>query len=167
MIVCVLLRRNDLNNEAHLVARPAMPKPVHRSVRIIRTITCVCWAALFLATHLPVEKAMEQVPASDKQLHFAAYGLLGCLLAFWNVGEAIHRDRRVRLHRSAKRVAGIVGVLCAYGAIDELLQIPVGRSAEWLDWLADAGGAIVGATVGEFLRTRFVRSAIDEPDSER
>ncbi len=31
-----------------------------------------------------------------------------------------------------------------FACLDELLQIPVGRSAEWLDWVADVTRAAVG-----------------------
>ena len=35
-------------------------------------------------------------------------------------------------------------VLGCYGIVDELLQIPVGRTCEVNDWFADLGGIVVG-----------------------
>jgi VanZ family protein len=46
-------------------------------------------------------------------------------------------------------------LILTYATLDELLQIPVGRSAEWGDWLADGVGAALGIAVGTFVsRTR-------------
>lgn len=113
----------------------------------IRAGIAVYWLAMFLATHLPVGPVVEQLPTSDKQLHFIAYALLGCALPWWSAA-----NRRT----SWRRLMRLYVLVLVYAACDELLQIPVGRSAEWGDWLADAAGSLVGVAIGSWLRTRFV-----------
>ena len=41
----------------------------------------------------------------------------------------------------------VMAVGAAYGVFDELTQIPVGRDAEVLDWLADVSGSAAAAAV--------------------
>ncbi|MFO1091988.1 MAG: VanZ family protein [Planctomycetaceae bacterium] len=124
----------------HRTARRAeRPKPSDSSTKqetwrltTIRAGIAVYWLAMFLATHLPVQRVMEQLPTTDKHLHFGAYAVLGFALPWW--GLAATRGRAARLWM----------VILLYAALDELLQIPVGRSAEWGDWFADAAGAMIG-----------------------
>ena len=131
---------------------PVISSPAPRGVWLIRGVICGYWCCMFLATHLPVERAIEQVPASDKQLHFAAYGLLGLLLPFWSQGVRSDRDASDRLRLAVRRGMRLIGILWVYAIADELLQIPVGRSAEFLDWMADAIGAVFGVAVGGSVR---------------
>lgn len=42
-----------------------------------------------------------------------------------------------------------------YGGAMELLQPSFGRTAEWLDLLADAVGAVLGVLLGRWLRSRL------------
>ena len=41
----------------------------------------------------------------------------------------------------------VVGVCLFYGAIDEVLQIPVGRTCSMKDWVADASGTVTVVAV--------------------
>jgi VanZ family protein len=108
----------------------------------IRAGIAVYWIVMFLATHLPVQRVMEQLPASDKHLHLGAYAVLGFALPWWSAKHWRSRWPPVWLY----------GLILGYAGIDELLQIPVGRSAEWGDWLADAAGAAIGLAVANWLR---------------
>jgi VanZ family protein len=101
---------------------------------------------MFLATHLPVQRVMEQLPASDKHLHLGAYAVLGFALPWWSSGTIRKQHWRSQWHPWL-----LYALLLSYAAIDELLQIPVGRSAEWGDWLADAAGAAIGIAIGSFV----------------
>ena len=98
------------------------------------------WIASFIATHVPRE-AVERVavPVSDKVIHFLMYFLLtlmgGRVLAL--------RGRRL----STGRLAFWLVVYLAYGAFDELTQIPVGRHASLYDWLADALGVLMATSL--------------------
>lgn len=47
-----------------------------------------------------------------------------------------------------------LGVI-AYGGAIEIVQPAFGREAEWVDFVADGIGAIIGATSGYFLSGRF------------
>jgi VanZ family protein len=93
------------------------------------------WLALFVATHIPrIPKPLE-MPGGDKWQHFAAYAGLAFLLAAWR------SFRKPLTWRLALSVAAIV---IGYGILDELTQIPVGRDAEFNDWLADSVGTGIG-----------------------
>ncbi len=89
--------------------------------------------ALFMLTHLPVVPLVI-VPAEDKTMHFLGYLILAILLF-----------ASLRLLGRRHPAVMVLTVLLVYAAIDELLQIPVGRHAEMGDWYADAAGAAVGA----------------------
>jgi VanZ family protein len=92
------------------------------------------WASLFLATHWPRPPRIV-ISGGDKMLHFVAYAGLAVL---WGWAVALTRKpRRADWLR-------ILLILAVYGAIDELLQGPVGRSPETADWLADLAAAAAG-----------------------
>lgn len=112
----------------------------------IRAGIVVYWLAMFLATHLPVAPVVERLPTTDKHLHFGAYGVLGCVLPFWRGGRMTRRSATM-----------LWLLLLSYAAVDELLQIPVSRSAEWGDWLADAAGGVVGIGLAMLIRGRTAR----------
>lgn len=105
-----------------------------RNRRRIGAVAACYWGAMFVATHVPLpEKALPE--NSDKLAHFGAYLLLGACLGAW---AAASRPL------GWKRAAGLLGVTAAYAVVDELLQIPVGRYADWRDGAADIAGAITG-----------------------
>ncbi len=100
-------------------------------------VAIVYWLAIFTLTHLPA-KDIPPLPVSDKVEHMTAYGVLGILLF-----AAIRAGGTKRL-----RAAGIVIVIgLLYGAADELLQIPVGRSCDIRDWYADSAGIVVAVLI--------------------
>ena len=92
------------------------------------------WTFLFASTHVPLPK--DALPAnSDKAAHFVAYAGLSFLLGLW-----------LSL-RGPMTIGGYVFVLAvaaAYGAVDELTQIPVGRTGDVWDWVADCVGGGLG-----------------------
>ena len=90
---------------------------------------------LFILTHTPVALPIIIV-SSDKSAHFIGYGVLAA---------ALFASLRVRGMRDPMLVLLVIGL--AYGAIDEWLQIPVGRSCELADWFADAAGIATAVTV--------------------
>ena len=94
------------------------------------------WLVLFTGTHLP-RISLPNVPgaSNDKILHVVAFAGLSFLLC-WAIPTKLNdRFRNVRL-------AALAAVF--YGAFDELTQIPVGRTADWKDLIADVIGAGVG-----------------------
>jgi VanZ family protein len=102
------------------------------------------WLALFLGTHVPRIPTALQMPGGDKWQHTVAYAGLACLLA---ARRSFGKPLTWRL------ALGVAGVVIVYGAIDELTQIPVGRDAEFKDWLADSLGTLIG--LGLFTLVRF------------
>ena len=118
-------------------------------------ILVLFWGCLFIATHLPrLPRVVHRV--SDKVSHFAAYALLGALV-MWATSSS---TRPVW-----QRALLVWGAILVYAALDELLQIPVGRVCDLQDWLADALGsglAIGLATLGT-LAYRAYRPGTPQP----
>lgn len=100
------------------------------------------WAAfLFLLSSRPTIP-VDLSSGIDKVGHFAAYLVLGILLA--------HGTRRFSYPAV---VAIVLGML--YGASDEWHQSMVpGRTAEFGDWIADALGSIAGVALYIYFRRR-------------
>ncbi len=94
------------------------------------------WVALFVATHVPLPPKTF-AHGTDKSAHFLAYAGLTLLMGTW---MCVRRPEQSR----GRRYAVIVGVLSLYAVLDELLQIPVGRSAELYDAIADWIGIAFG-----------------------
>ena len=106
------------------------------------------WLALFIGTHIPrIPKALE-MPGSDKWQHFVAYAGLAFLLAAWrSFGKPL----------TWKLALGVAAIVIGYGIVDELTQIPVGRDAEFNDWLADSVGTGIGLGVLAVCKRIFAR----------
>jgi VanZ family protein len=89
--------------------------------------------------HVPLP-AQAPVPAgSDKSLHFALYLILALLGGRYQLGK----DARAR---TGVFILWAV-IFMAYAAVDEWLQPFVGRTADLIDWIADAVGVAVGTAV--------------------
>jgi len=76
------------------------------------------------------------IVSTDKSAHFFGYGMLGV---------ALFASLRVLGWRDPVLLVLVIGL--AYGAIDEWLQIPVGRDCELADWFADAAGIAASVAV--------------------
>lgn len=116
-----------------------VPSPQQVTLRrFVGVLLAVYWTMLFLATHVTIESAGPQIPNVDKLVHFVGYSVLGLLLS---LSIALRRPL------SFKVILGIMATIALYGIADELLQIPIGRGCELLDWVADLLGASTGVTV--------------------
>lgn len=105
-------------------------------IRIASLCLLGYWLLLFAGTHLPrVQMPNMAGGNNDKILHVIAFAGLSFLLSWAIPTKMSDRFRNVRM-----------AALCAilYGAFDELTQIPVGRTADWKDLIADTVGAILG-----------------------
>jgi VanZ family protein len=104
------------------------------------------WLGIFTLTHVPRLPPPPNVPQADKVAHLLAYGVLAVLFftARSQVRPLVRRDY----------VIGLL-IFAVYGIADELLQIPVGRSCDAMDWVADLTGALFGT--GLFLFVSFLR----------
>ncbi|MDX9751161.1 MAG: VanZ family protein [Flavobacteriales bacterium] len=109
------------------------PRPV------LRALPAALWATavlvLLLAPPTGEAPAWLAFPHADKLVHAALFGVLAALVL-----------RALRTHR-AKAVAW--GLTVLYGALTELLQhlLPVDRTGDPLDLLADAAGAALALIV--------------------
>ncbi len=102
----------------------------------------IAYAALIFAqSHFPSPQMPTLFTVSDKLLHLAAYVVMGilCFRAF--------RSRWPRARPGTLTWAS-AAASALYGLTDELHQafIP-GRSADTLDWAADALGGLLGAAL--------------------
>ena len=112
----------------------ALASPAHRFAKLSGLVLVVYWIGLFLGTHTPKVSGVD-FSVMDKILHFGAYFGLSLLFALaWSLRRPL----------VARGYAVLAMLLLAYGALDELLQIPVGRHCDPLDWLADTCGVITG-----------------------
>lgn len=117
-----------------------------------RTLLVLIWFGLATLTHIPVPQTAPGITGIDKVIHWIAYFPLGLLLP-------------------TSRIPGLRrGILCfggiaAYGVLDELLQIPVGRTASVGDWLADVAGAGAGWWCNRCLHPETGKSAKAEYQS--
>jgi VanZ family protein len=102
---------------------------------ILWTATIAYWSFSFVMTHLPPGPP-PPIPVSDRVAHAVTYAMIAGLLSLALASGGLSRTRTL---------VTVVAVCLAYGVADELLQIPVGRSAEVGDWLADAVGTIIAA----------------------
>jgi VanZ family protein len=97
-------------------------------------------AAIFVLSSIP-GSAFPPVHVSDKLVHAAVYAPLGALVA-----TALRRGHG--LAAGARLVVVATAIAAAYGVSDEIHQMFVPfRSAELLDAVADAVGAVLGAAV--------------------
>jgi VanZ family protein len=115
--------------------------------RFASILLAVYWLAIFIATHLP-KVGLPNITNIDKVLHFGVFSILAFLMA-WAIPTQMRRPRWNVL------VAAVVCV--SYAAIDEFSQIPVGRQADVMDWLADVAGVTFGLTVYLISRTLLWR----------
>ena len=119
-------------------------------IRIAIVALLIYWVLLFIGTHIPPNsKLLAKVHENDKAFHALAFAGLSFLMAW-----AIPTDR-ARLHKNTL-LAAFVAVV--YAAMDELLQIPVGRSADWKDFAADCIGILTGLTVYTIARAIIIKA---------
>ena len=105
--------------------------------------SAVLWALAVLAVCLtPGENVPAAFSLYDKAIHAAAFAGVGGLWA-------------LALRRGDGRAAFAAGL--AFGALTEALQhvLPIHRSADPLDLLADAVGVALGVAVARVVRARF------------
>jgi len=112
------------------------------------------WVLLFIGTHMPANKLiafmhLASMHQSDKVLHLGAFAGLAFLMA-WAIPTNMQK-----LYQNT-RLAALVTV--AYAGLDELLQIPVGRTADWNDFYADCFGMGIGLLVYSIIRALILRA---------
>ena len=96
---------------------------------------------IFIQSSFPATEHLPEFDLSDKLMHMGAYALLGLLL--------YRAFNGMRKHPTTKSLVVLSIFLTAlYGASDEVHQYFVpSRSAEILDFFADAVGGILGVMI--------------------
>jgi len=112
---------------------------------LVYTPLVVYWIILFGATTLPAA-SMPSFGVVDKVNHLSAYFILAILLFLTLLFQQ-------KIPFAKNRVAPYALIICSlYGMLDEVHQIFIpGRSAEFLDFLADACGALLGVLLMNYL----------------
>ncbi len=120
------------------------PAPLPRSARVMTVLCPVVWIAAFTATHVPINRVLRDMEfrPSDVLLHLVGYFGLTAVFVLMMIA------RRWRRYR---RMVTVLHVIPIYGAIDELTQPLVGRSAAITDWLANIAGMILAIALIEGL----------------
>src|SRR6187549_1352694 len=108
------------SNDAH-------PDRARFRIRAAHGLLAAYWLGIFTLTHLPQLPRVAGVPNVDKVAHLLAYGLLALL---YFTARSMARPLMWRDY--------LIGMLvfAVYGVADELLQIPVGRTCDAMDWVA-------------------------------
>jgi len=118
-----------------------LPQRIRPRGFTLRLLAPLTWSAIILWLSLtPSPPQFSGLFSWDKLLHAGAYGLLTVLLAQFLL--CLMRDD-VRLY-AISFVATVT-----YGGLLEILQLTIqtGRTAEWLDLLADAVGALLACVL--------------------
>lgn len=127
-----------------------------KSPRFWQLALACYWLALFIGTHIPIERLPLHQGTVDKFAHLAAFaGLAGIFAIAWRLTVG-------RL--TITHAVWIWLVIVAYGVLEELSQPLAGRIASRWDWIADASGAALGLAVFGLLPDRWFSTA--EPASE-
>ncbi len=117
--------------------RPARDACTAARVRLrVGGLLACYWLLMFVGSHVKLSESSTVFRVRDKVLHFAAYAGLALLAVVYQH----FRKRGV----GWVDLAAVWGITAAYGVFDEITQIPVGRTCDPLDWLADAAGAAAG-----------------------
>lgn len=97
------------------------------------------------------------VNVSDKIEHFGAYGLLSVLLYL----NLYFQEKIVIINKFPATFTVLLASI--YGLLDELHQLLVpGRSAEFLDWLADFSGSLTAVIITGLLIKWFKKIEIEK-----
>lgn len=105
------------------------------------------WLVIFILTSLPGNSIPKLILGfTDKAKHFGAYLVLSFLLSF-----ALHFQKKYDILN--KYSAGFTFLIISiYGLLDEIHQIFIpGRYFEWLDFLADIIGGLIGIFISQWI----------------
>lgn len=119
-------------------------------------IVSVYAAGLIAVTLVPWSPGVG-VSRIDVALHFAAWAVLSFLVTI-----SLRGGSRAWFSAAVSAAIGAIG----FGGVIEMLQPLTGRSADMLDLIADALGAIIGAAIGAAVMCRERQSAARQKGSE-
>jgi VanZ family protein len=124
------------------------PNRFRQLATLARYGTLAVLVAMFVGTHVPMEVSNE-IAHHDKLMHFWAYLILAFgIVTTWDLSAGGLRGYQYLL----------IWLVCAvYGIVDELLQIPVGRSCDAMDWVFDIAGAATALVIFRMVRPLVYR----------
>ena len=129
-----------------------MLQTLKRAASIARAATSFLVVVLFLCTHLRLPFDMPNpfsLSHNDKIFHTIAYMTLALSsLISWELTSGWLQPQHFFL-------MWLVGI--AYGAFDEITQLPVGRTPDGMDWLCDIVGLVVGLAIFRVARPLVYR----------
>ena len=109
----------------------------------------IYWIILFIATTLPSSQ-LPNMHVSDKIEHFSAYFILAVFLNL----AMMFQNKSLVLKRKAWLFTLLI--IVTYAGLDELHQLLVpGRDCEFLDWVSDSSGVLLGIGLVRFLIIYF------------
>jgi VanZ family protein len=98
----------------------------------------IYWIILFIATTLPSNE-LPNMHVSDKIEHFSAYFILSVLLNL----TMMFQGKYLLLKRKAWLFT--ILIIITYAGLDEVHQLFIpGRDCEFLDWVSDSSGVLLG-----------------------
>lgn len=125
--------------------------------------SCLCIAAIWVLCLMPVpETPLQDVALADKWAHLIMYG--GTCSMIWI--EYLRRHSRINWQRCI--VLAVVGPIMMSGVI-ELLQAYCTfgmRSGDWLDFLANSIGVMIGLIFGILLAAYCARAHKEDDGGE-
>ncbi len=133
---------------------PDEPRPVRQrgKSRLALVVLSIYWVSIFILSHIPRDSVPPGWTVSGKLHHLVAYFVL-TLLVFINAGLIGRASLR------SKKTWRMIGVVTAYGALDEFLQTFIqGRDGNPLDWAVDVVGCLL--CVGLLLLAQLLCSRI-------
>ena len=110
--------------------------------------------AIWIICLIPIpETPLDDVPMIDKWTHFVMYGSL-CSVIFTE-----YANRHIKPNIKRLAIGGVLLPIIMGGLI-ELAQAHCtggNRSGDWMDWIADSIGVMIGTAIGSlvvYLRTK-------------
>ncbi len=113
-------------------------------------LTLLCYLAIAVLSLAPIgaPEVAQDVPFFDKWAHFVMYGGLSLIMGF----ELLYCVESCHIKRKEKKTHGLLLLVCVllfpalWGGLMELAQanLTTYRSGEWLDFLADSVGSLLG-----------------------
>jgi len=105
------------------------------------------WLTIFILTSIPGRSLPKVILIfTDKAKHLIAYLILSFLLNF-----AIHFQKKFKKYNNHSGITAFM-IIAVYGLFDEIHQIFIpGRYFEWLDFLSDLIGALIGIMVAQWI----------------
>lgn len=118
-------------------------------------VVAILW--LTLAREPLPETSLPRIPGFDKIGHACMFGGLYFDMAFdWRLHHLRLGNRKSRRGHALRAVV-LAGLCVAFGGAVELLQgwMGQGRSADWLDFAADAAGVLLSVAVTPWVLRRI------------